>query len=133
MITMIRETASPLALLDQVRESARQEVQQIARRLNKDDFDGLDFSLQFPPHPLDEDAYLEEIQVSDEDEDDIQLLFEGGVTLALDDLAVDDLVGLHEELIQLIDEQDPDEEEDEEDTEDEEAETEEESRSERMK
>ncbi len=131
MITMIRETASPLALLDQVRESARQEVQQIARRLSKDDFDGLDFSLQFPPQPLDEDAYLEEIQVSDED--DIQLLFEGGVTLTLDDLAVDDLVGLHEELIQLLDDQDPDEEEDEDDTEDEEVETEEESRSERMK
>lgn len=132
MITMIRETASPLALLDQVRESARQEVQQIARRLSKDDFDGLDFSLQFPPQPLDEDAYLEEIQVSDDDEDDIQLLFEGGVTLSLDDLAVDDLVGLHEELIQLLDDQDPDEEEDEDD-EDEEVETEEESRSERVK
>ena len=101
-MTDFSENSSPVALLDDFREALLDELRELATQF-EGGFDGLEYTLLFPPQELaDEDTTLNALRRTDDDS--VLLVFNDDVELDAESLAVDDLAGLREALSELVDE-----------------------------
>ncbi len=93
------ENYSPVSLLDDFRETLLDELRELVPTL-QGGFDGLEYTLLFPPQELaDDDTTLDQLKLNEDD--DVVLIFNGDMEVLAEALAADDLAGLKEALEEL--------------------------------
>jgi hypothetical protein len=106
-MTEFASDRSPVSTLDDFRESLLDDLRELAAQF-EDDFEGMEYTLLFPPQELaDEDSTLTAIKLTDDES--VRLVFNGEVELDAESLAADDLAGLMEALSELTEDEDDEE------------------------